>query len=59
MLKGWRTLVFNSAVAVVGVLQASGLHEVLPPQYVAPAMAVVGLVNIWLRSMTNTPMGVK
>jgi len=56
MLKGWKTLLINSVVAIVAVAQASGLVDVVPPAYIAPAMAVLSFVNIWLRSMSDTPM---
>lgn len=59
MLTGWRTIIFNAALAVVGVLQTANWVDVLPSQYVAPLVAVIGMVGIWLRSITKTPVGVK
>lgn len=58
-MKGWRTVLVNGALAVVGVLATAKWPELVPVQYAAPIVAVVGMVNLFLRSITTTPVGVK
>jgi hypothetical protein len=59
MLKGWRTVGIAVAIAAVGALQTSGLADVIPAPYVGPAMMALGFAMAWLRSMTDTKVGVK
>jgi hypothetical protein len=59
MLKGWRTVGIAVAIAAVGALQTSGLADVIPAPYVGPAMMALGFAMAWLRSMTDTKIGVK
>jgi hypothetical protein len=59
MLKGWRTVGVAVAIAAVGALQTSGLGDVIPAPYVGPAMMALGFAMAWLRSMTDTKVGVK
>jgi hypothetical protein len=53
-LKGYKTLVFGMAIAALGAVKASGLAEIVPPEYVGLVMTVVGIVIVYLRSVTNT-----
>jgi hypothetical protein len=53
-LKGYKTLVFGMAIAALGAVNAAGLAEVVPPQYVGLVMTVVGIVIVYLRTVTNT-----
>lgn len=59
MLQGWRTILFGSALAVVGVLQTANWVDILPSAYIGPVTAGIGFLAIWLRSVTSTPVGVK
>jgi hypothetical protein len=59
MLKGWRTVGVAVAIAAVGALQTSGLADIIPAPYVGPAMMALGFAMAWLRSMTDTKVGVK
>lgn len=59
-MKGWRTLAFNAALALVGVAQAFDWTSVLGASpYTGWIMAAVGAVGMVLRSVTSTPVGVK
>ena len=58
MMSGWKTIAFNMALAVVGVLQTANWVDVIPGAYTGPLVAVIGMVGIWLRSATKTPVGV-
>lgn len=57
MMTGWKTLLFNAGIAVVGVLQAFDWTTILGnvPQ-VGWIVAVIGAINMVLRSMTSTPV---
>jgi len=59
MMKGWKTLVFNGALALVGVAEAFNWVEIIPQDYVPIVLACIGLANIILRAITNTPVGSK
>lgn len=56
-MKGWRTLAFNIALAVGGVLVTFDWGSVLPAQYVGLAAIAVSLINIGLRAITDTRFG--
>lgn len=57
--KGWWTIAINSAVAVAGVLTAANWADLVPAQYAGAIVAVLGFVNVWLRSITTTSVGTK
>lgn len=59
IMKGWRTLAFNAAVAVVGVLSMTNWADLVPPQYAGALVAAIGFINMLLRSKTTAPVGVK
>jgi hypothetical protein len=57
-MKGWRTLAFNAAVALAGVLVAFNWGDVLPAKYAVLITSVaVPMINGWLRTITDTPVG--
>ena len=58
-MKGWRTLAFNAALALAGVVVAFDWGSVLPAQYVGIAAVVVAAINAGLRIITTTPIGEK
>lgn len=69
-LKGYRTLLFNGvAVGVAGIdalipvvndlLNRPELQGLIPDKYMPAYALVVGVVNIYLRTRTNTPVGRK
>lgn len=58
-LKGYRTILVNVLMTIMPVLEMSEILEVMPDgwqNWYAIAMAVI---NLWLRSITTTPMGKK
>lgn len=57
MMKGWRTLIFGAAVAIIGVMEAFDWTTVIPEQYQGWALGIIGVVIIWLRKVTNTAIG--
>lgn len=57
-MKGWRTLAFNAAVAVAGVIVAFNWADVLSPKYALLFTTVaIPMINGWLRTITDTPVG--
>ena len=58
-MKGYRTLFFSLAVAVVGVLQSFDWAAVIAPEHAGIALTAVGIVSAALRFLTSTPVGAK
>jgi hypothetical protein len=59
-MKGWRTLGFNAIVALVGVVVAFNWGDVLDPKAtVIVTTIVIPMINGWLRTVTDTPVGKK
>jgi hypothetical protein len=58
-MKGYRTLLFSLAVAVIGVLQSFDWASVIPPEQAGIALTVVGVAGAILRFLTSTPVGAK
>lgn len=59
MLKGWRTILFNVAAAIFGVLETVDWINVIPYGWAGMLVPIVSVVNIYLRAQTNTPIGRK
>jgi len=55
-MKGFRTLAFSLAVAVVGVLQTADWATIIPPDQAGLALTIVGVVSAMLRFFTSTPV---
>ena len=55
-MKGFRTLGFNIAAAILPILEATDFTEVLGNQGMAIYGVVMALANIVLRTITNTPV---
>jgi hypothetical protein len=56
-LKGYRTILVNVLMTIMPLLEMSEVLDVMPDgwqNWYAIAMAVI---NLWLRSITTTPMG--
>jgi hypothetical protein len=57
-MKGWRTLAFNAAVALAGVVVAFNWGDALPAKYsILVTTVAVPMINGWLRTITTTPVG--
>lgn len=59
MLKGYRTLIFSVALAIVGALQGLDWASLLPdnPQAVGWVITVIGVTAAALRAVTTGPLG--
>lgn len=58
--KGWRTVALNALIVLFGVLETADVGDLLPPSYAqfrGPLTMLIGMVGIWLRTQTNTPVG--
>lgn len=58
-VKGWKTVGFMGAIAVVGILQQADWATLVPPQYQGLALAIVGGLGVFLRMLTTTSIGAK
>jgi hypothetical protein len=58
-MKGYRTLIFSLAVAVIGVLQTFDWTTVVPADKAGIALTAIGVASAVLRFLTNTPVGAK
>ncbi|HEY7460098.1 MAG TPA: hypothetical protein VH765_15245 [Xanthobacteraceae bacterium] len=56
-MKGYRTLLFSLAVAIVGVLQSFDWATVIAPEHAGIALTVIGVAGAVLRFLTSTPVG--
>jgi hypothetical protein len=57
-LKGYRTVVFNIAVILAGLAELVGVINVVAPGSEALVLLIVGIANVVLRYLTDTPVGV-
>ena len=55
-MKGFRTLAFSLAVAIVGVLQSADWATIVPAGKAGLALTIVGVVSAVLRLVTSTPV---
>jgi hypothetical protein len=55
-MKGFRTLAFSLAVAIVGVLQTADWATIVPPDKAGLALTIVGVASAVLRFVTSTPV---
>lgn len=50
-----KTGIFNLLLVVVGALQTFDWAQIIPAQYAGAAVSVIGLVGLFLRSVTTGP----
>lgn len=58
-MKGWKTIVFNLVLALLGVLETTNWVDVIPENWAGVVMLIVGALGLWLRGLTTTPVGKK
>lgn len=58
-MKGWRTILFNTANAVVPAMQLADAAYALPQEWMPYWIMAFILGNVILRMMTTTPVGTK
>ena len=59
MLKGWKTVAFNVLAAIVPILELTEMKGIVPEEYLPFYALAVAMGNVYLRSVTTTPMGKK
>lgn len=59
MLKGWKTLIFSAATALLGVASTMDWTSVLAGPWGGWVMTGVGIAGAVLRTVTTTPVGQK
>lgn len=59
MLQGWKTLIFSSAVALVGVLSATDWVQLLGSTKAGWVVTAIGVVSALLRFATTGAVGEK
>ena len=57
-LKGYRTIIFNVATVVAALAELTDLINVVSPEYSSIVLLAVGVANLILRYLTDTPVGV-
>lgn len=58
-LKGWKTVTFNVLAAIVPILELTETKGIVPEEYLPFYALAVAMGNVYLRSVTTTPMGKK
>ena len=58
-LKGWRTLILGAVIVALGSIQAADLATVIPEHYVGLVIGAIGVLVMWLRTITTTSVGTK
>lgn len=56
-LKGFRTILVNICLAIMPILEMNEMMDILPNHYEAPYAVLIALANLYLRSVTTTPVG--
>ena len=59
LMKGWRTIAFNVIAGGFLFLEVNGLIGIVPKGYESMGALLVCMVNIYLRTQTNTAVGEK
>jgi hypothetical protein len=59
MFKGWRTIALNVLGAAIPILSMTELMDVLPEEWLPWYALALALANMFMRSITTTPMGKK
>ena len=53
-LKGYKTVIFNTVVAVAGLAQLTDLVQLIAPEYLPAVTLAVAVANVILRWGTDT-----
>lgn len=56
MLAGYKTLIFNIGIAILGVLQTFNWVDVLGSSKAGIIVSVIGVIGMILRAFTTTPI---
>lgn len=56
LMKGFRTVTVNMLFTIMPILEMSEILDVLPDGYEAKYAVMIALVNLYLRTITTTPI---
>ena len=56
-LKGYRTVLVNILMTIMPILEMSEVLDVMPDGWQSWYTILFAIINLWLRSITTTPMG--
>lgn len=56
-MKGWRTIAVNLLSTAIPIMELTEWREVLPDGWLPWYVLGLALANVWLRSITTTPVG--
>ncbi len=56
-MQGWKTLIFGALITLLGGIQAADIAVIVPEQYQGIVMSVIGVIVMFLRTITTTPIG--
>ena len=60
MFQGWKILIFNTAIAIIGVFAAFDWTSIVSnPEHAGLIVSAIGVINVILRFFTSTPPGQK
>lgn len=57
-MRGWRTVLVNVLLAIMPALELAEVTDVLPDAAKSWYVLLVALANLWLRTITTTPIGI-
>lgn len=56
-IRGYRTVVVNAFLSIVPILELTEVRDVMPDDWLKWYALVLVFANMYLRSITKTPMG--
>ena len=56
-MKGWRTIAFNILSTAVPLISLTEWNAVFPAEWLPYWLLVVAIANVYLRTITTTPIG--
>lgn len=59
MFKGYRTMIVNGLAMILPVLSLSEWYQILPAEWLPWYGLGLAVINMYLRSVTTTPVGKK
>ena len=57
IFKGYKTIIFNVLAAVIPIMELTELSAVIPSNYLPFYVLAIALGNMYLRTVTTTPVG--
>jgi len=58
-MKGYRTIIFNVLASLLPIMDLTEVHNLIPETWLPWYAIAVAIGNVYLRSITTTPVGTK